>query len=149
VEPPPAADTTKPSEPTPPADTAKPSEPAPPADTAKPAIPGDTTKPAGNIDYTNDGGPANHDPHSHAADAKVWPNPFVNRVNVKMDNSGRGRMDIGVYNASGRPVKTFSVTKSGDKWQGNFDLSGIPAGIYFMNFRMSDRFITVKVIKMK
>jgi hypothetical protein len=95
-----------------------------------------------------DGEPAGNNPHDNA-DATVWPNPFKNTVHVKMDNPHRGRMDITVYDAAGRPLKSFHSSKNSDHWQENFNLSGLNSGIYFMNFKMSDLFGTARIIKVE
>ncbi|MGQ9817099.1 MAG: T9SS type A sorting domain-containing protein, partial [bacterium] len=84
---------------------------------------------------------------------KIFPNPFVKRLNIRLDNSSDGKASIRIYDISGRLVKNLheGVIRANSllTWDGTDDNGKIASqGIYFVQIRDSKgKFMVHKVLK--
>lgn len=84
-------------------------------------------------------GPVGIAVHSGAAPLKVFPNPFHDLLNIVCDDPHN---DLILQNVSGELV----YKERGSK-QTSLDLTGIPAGLYFLRITTDKRIKTVKLLK--
>ena len=70
----------------------------------------------------------------------VFPNPVQNNLQIKIGNLEKYKVDI--RNAHGKLIS--SQTFSGDS---EIDLSGLPSGIYFLEFNIQDQFSVKRIVK--
>lgn len=76
----------------------------------------------------------------------VYPNPTKGEVNVIMPSDLKGKTSLSIYNAQGILVKEemFNVETT-DKF--SFDITGLPVGIYFLNWNNTHLQKSGKIIK--
>ncbi len=72
----------------------------------------------------------------------LYPNPMINRLNVRLKNSVTSEVALTIYTLAGTQVKSFSTFE--DK---AFDVSDMASGIYFIKLQIEDQGHTVKFIK--
>jgi len=100
---------------------------------------------------------SNEDELSPNPDIKlsVYPNPFVDKVNIKYTPYSTGETVLSIYNIKGQLVRSYSgAAKAGDpqhiQWEGN-DKNGrsVSKGLYFCKIYMPDnKMIFKKFVKM-
>ena len=66
------------------------------------------------------------------AQISLYPNPGKDRLQLKLDNKYRGKLNITIRNMSGGVVYKSSFTKQRIQWQTTLDLKELPAGIYLI-----------------
>ncbi|OQX73105.1 MAG: hypothetical protein B6D61_12920 [Bacteroidetes bacterium 4484_249] len=70
---------------------------------------------------------------------RVFPNPTSGKVRIEGDKIQK----IEIIDMEGKPVRTF-ISKKGENFE--IDLSGKPAGLYFISFILKDRTLVRKLI---
>ena len=70
----------------------------------------------------------------------MYPNPTVGKIGIRTDLKLNG---IVVTNQLGTEVLQIS----GDDFNKSYDLTQLPAGIYFVTFKMNDTQVTKKLIR--
>jgi hypothetical protein len=77
---------------------------------------------------------------------RVYPNPVKNLLVINILHANKGKHQIELLNANGLKIKEQQLNYNGmgalEKW----NLSGLPAGQYFLNIRQMDA-VTGKQIK--
>ncbi|MFS4493151.1 reprolysin-like metallopeptidase [Maribacter sp. 2308TA10-17] len=77
-------------------------------------------------------------------DPVVYPNPFDDEVNVFFSDTVE-QVEVQVFNANGRFIRKGSYQVNGNDLK--LDLSGLSAGLYFIQFNAKNIMGTTKVIK--
>jgi hypothetical protein len=77
---------------------------------------------------------------------KIYPNPTGGRFTVSMDSPETGRVDMKVFDMSGRQIRNMSADKTTEYWEKSMDLSGILPGKYILNVRISNTTDSYKLI---
>ncbi|MEI6946353.1 autotransporter-associated beta strand repeat-containing protein [Paraflavisolibacter sp. H34] len=77
---------------------------------------------------SNGGGSAN----SSLETMKVFPNPTDGNFKVRLNSRETGTVVIGIYNSNGVLIQAVSEGKSGDVYQREFKLQGVPKGMYMV-----------------
>ena len=92
---------------------------------------------------------------AHSVQAQIYPNPFQNLLNIKLNLSDKTEIRaIGVYDINGNRIKTLANRLSGPKkilnWDG-YDKTGeeVPAGVYFLYFETAKKSFIKKIIKLE
>ncbi len=80
---------------------------------------------------------------------RVFPNPSNGEaVNVRLDNTAQGEVQIGVYDYTGREVRAQRIEKAGPVLQTTLNLNGLPNGMYTVRVLQEGSFQAIrKVIK--
>ena len=86
----------------------------------------------------------------------VFPNPFTDRLSVTYQNASQGKVDLKVYDVTGRLVKRLTVpldeSLSYITWEGTDDHGrAVPQGVYFLRVDNPDsgNIIGQKILKVK
>ncbi|WP_020527096.1 PKD domain-containing protein [Flexithrix dorotheae] len=73
----------------------------------------------------------------------VFPNPFKNEINLSLPNEVKGEVSLWLINATGQVI-----------WEGNTDFGGVkidtnnlPRGLYFLKFRLNEKYGLIKLTK--
>jgi hypothetical protein len=76
-----------------------------------------------------------------------YPNPFINSTTITWQQPEKAHVVLKVYDFTDREVKTLVDSEQAKgEHKIKFDASGLPAGIYFFQFRANGRFETKKMI---
>lgn len=85
---------------------------------------------------------------SQLAIAKLYPNPILNQLRVKLNgaNSHKGTLQIRSSSGDVKKQKQFSVKEGGSlvNWNG---LGSLPAGIYILTAKTGQGYVTKRIIK--
>ena len=86
----------------------------------------------------------------------VFPNPFTDRLSVTYQNASQGKVDLKVYDVTGRLVKRLTVpldeSLSYITWEGTDDHGrAVPQGVYFLRVDNPDsgNIIGQKILKLR
>jgi hypothetical protein len=80
----------------------------------------------------------------------VYPNPFSEATTIKFELMNGGNVKLEVYNSTGEQVETIaSESMLKGLHQFEWDVSQLPAGIYFVKLNNGMQTVTKKLIKMK
>jgi uncharacterized repeat protein (TIGR01451 family) len=84
-----------------------------------------------------------------SSDFTVSPNPFSSYVNINIDWKNNGQTAVKIYSSNGREVfsKSIQMYKGTNNIQLN-ELSGLPAGNYFIQFNSTEGSIYKQLIKL-
>lgn len=84
--------------------------------------------------------------YQNAYDLEVYPNPFMNIVNIKFKNHQYGKINIKLFDTEGKMVNSLfeSELDAGDYVLG-FDLSKLTNGLYFLRLANGNE-VTLKII---
>jgi hypothetical protein len=63
---------------------------------------------------------------------EVWPNPANGLFHVSVSELPMGDAQFQVYDLAGRDIWKTVVQGSGNAWQGQIDLRGLPRGVYYL-----------------
>jgi len=74
----------------------------------------------------------------------IFPNPFGNSFRISLPENLNQKINIAIINQAGSTIYTNDLKSSAE-----IDLSGFPAGIYFLKFEGTAQIISQKVLKMK
>lgn len=77
------------------------------------------------------------------ATVRVFPNPFINQLNISINRELQNEIDFALFNAGGKLI--FSK-KLKDR-ENVFELDGLNPGIYFIKFRYMNDVHVMKVLK--
>ena len=69
---------------------------------------------------------------------KVYPNPVKNILEINILHANKGKHQIELLDASGVKVKEIQLDYNGMGALENWNLSGLPAGQYFLNIRQTN-----------
>lgn len=91
----------------------------------------------------------NNEAVKEKAKMTIFPNPLVNNAYIAYELETASKVDIKIYNLSGRMVKQINST-SGNAGKNTvaFDASNLPSGTYIVKFRAGTTNQTAKFIKM-
>ena len=79
---------------------------------------------------------------------ETYPNPVVEELQVNLHSREKGSLIIRVMNQHGQLIKNVMLNKSADELMVRMKLKDIPAGVYFLEFRIGDALKEVrKIIK--
>ena len=76
----------------------------------------------------------------------LFPNPVQDEIQVSLENLSRDPLTIQMLNQSGAPVFIREINIHNSALRTSVDLSGMPAGIYFLKVRQRERIHVEKVI---
>jgi len=78
---------------------------------------------------------------------QVFPNPTTDQVNVSFRLNGLGaEVDLVVSDVLGRTVYTESIQNIAGQYNRAVSLAGRPDGLYLLQLRIGDQFVTRKII---
>ncbi|MCF8370256.1 MAG: C10 family peptidase [Bacteroidales bacterium] len=80
-------------------------------------------------------------------DLVIYPNPTDNVLNIAGRINDTEEMDISIHNSIGQVVQMRKQTKVFGNYELQFDLSDVPAGIYFVQIKTGQQVITRRFIK--
>jgi len=87
---------------------------------------------------------------------EVYPNPFRNFINLKLQTNPKAQTSIKIYDASGRLVKNFSLATcypllpTAVEWNGTDNLGcKLPAGVYFVQLKGRESLLIEKIIRLQ
>jgi hypothetical protein len=69
---------------------------------------------------------------------RVYPNPVKNILDINILHANKGKHQIELLDATGVKVKELQLDYNGMGAIENWNLSGLPAGQYFLNIRQSN-----------
>ena len=69
---------------------------------------------------------------------RVYPNPVKNILDINILHANKGKHQIELLDASGVKVKEIQLDYNGMGALENWNLSGLPAGQYFLNIRQTN-----------
>jgi hypothetical protein len=82
-----------------------------------------------------------------AVQSTVYPNPSAGIFSLRMDHEYSGRIELEVYDATGSLVKRETISWFGP--EATVDISGVPAGMYYINIKGDSFTSTTPLIIMK
>jgi hypothetical protein len=82
-----------------------------------------------------------------AVQSTVYPNPSAGIFSLRMDHEYSGRIELEVYDATGSLVKRETMSWFGP--EATVDISGVPAGMYYINIKGDSFTSTTPLIIMK
>jgi hypothetical protein len=108
-------------------------------------------------EYEGGGGPMSQlSQPMHNTSLAVFPNPFVDNLNITYQIAGQNGADLKLYDVTGRLVKRFNIPSNASfnhiVWNGADDHGRIvPQGVYFLRIDNSDSgdILCQKVLKVK
>ncbi len=74
---------------------------------------------------------------------RVSPNPARNSIYLELVHPELGPLLVSIYDATGRTLRTWKFDKQQPEWDQTLDISGIPAGNYFVQVKGT----TIKEVK--
>lgn len=80
-------------------------------------------------------------------DLVIYPNPVTNVLVLASRSNDMEDIDVSILNSIGQIVQTHSQTRVFGNYELQFDLSDVPAGIYFVQLKTSQQIITRRFIK--
>lgn len=78
----------------------------------------------------------------------VFPNPAHHTINLKFNSSEKSRIEISIYNQSGKAVRENFKYTAAENNTCSIDVSDLPAGIYYIHLNMDDKIISRKIVLM-
>jgi len=82
-------------------------------------------------------------------DMEAYPNPFNDKINVRVQLSVPGQASLQLFDLSGRLIRSLdsqTLTESG-RLQDDFELPGLQPGIYFLRLQHARGVLTRKLLK--
>jgi hypothetical protein len=81
---------------------------------------------------------------------KIFPNPYMDKINLSYESDGAGKVEIKMFNSSGKVVKKIeSVVTSGNNNVQLQDLNSLAPGIYVVNVALNGLTINnQKIVKL-
>jgi len=76
----------------------------------------------------------------------VYPNPTRGNLNIEFENIGKKINSVSIVNVLGDKIYNERLDLNTFKYSRQIDLSNYSNGIYFVRFKMSDGFVTKKLI---
>ena len=76
----------------------------------------------------------------------VYPNPTRGNLNIEFENVGKKINSVSIVNVLGDKIYNERLELNTFKYSRQIDLSNYSNGIYFVRFKMSDGFVTKKLI---
>jgi hypothetical protein len=67
-----------------------------------------------------------------------YPNPVIDRLNLEMEGSLFGQIDVQILDLKGNLVKRMSVRKDQNSWKGFMDVAHLSKGMYILQIKSSD-----------
>jgi len=81
---------------------------------------------------------------------QVYPNPAVDHVNIKLDNTDATNVEISIFDSGlGRLHKQAVFTKPADSVTGKVDLTSLPQGVYTVEVKQGNLKTFRKIVKVK
>ncbi len=77
---------------------------------------------------------------------RVYPNPVKNILYINILHANKGKHQIELLDAKGRKIREVQLKYTGMGALENWNLSGLPAGQYFLNIRQTDP-VTGRLVK--
>ena len=77
--------------------------------------------------------------------ARIYPNPVTGRLNILINDDDE--YTVTIYNTNSFAVMKAKIDTT-DEYYGNWDISGLPAGIYIVELKSRDKVIRQKIIKL-
>jgi hypothetical protein len=78
--------------------------------------------------------------------ARIYPNPAYDIVNIEINNTGGGELEIELMTVSGQVIYRKEYKNIRDPFVKQIDLSGYAKGVYFMRIRQSGAVYNGKII---
>lgn len=79
----------------------------------------------------------------------TYPNPFVNTLDLQVNNDKTGVMSVVIVNQSGLPVKQLQFAKEQGTFRRSITLQDLQPGVYFLRVQMQGWRKVEKIVKMK
>jgi hypothetical protein len=77
----------------------------------------------------------------------IYPNPVSNLLTISSRSNDAEDIDFTILNSMGQVVQTHKQAKVFGNYDLQFDLSGVPAGVYFVQLKTGQQVITRRFIK--
>jgi len=81
---------------------------------------------------------------------KVYPNPFIDKISIEFLLKINESIKVELFNSIGEKVKIKTILPN--SYNSKIELQGLndlPKGIYFINFRIGDQYVTKTISKIK
>jgi len=80
---------------------------------------------------------------------ELFPNPFVNAINVSYNLTKNSSSNIEIFNISGQKLKSLSFeSQNFGNHNLKIDLSNLPLGVYFVKMNIAGNLINKKIVKL-
>jgi len=86
-------------------------------------------------------------PGEISIEATVYPNPSNGIFNLEVKNSLEGKLSVGIYNQFGQEVYFAEQTIDNAFYREQFDLSALPAGLYFIRVANGEMQLLRRLLK--
>ncbi len=78
---------------------------------------------------------------------KILPNPVLSDLNILIENDMKGALSARLFNVHGQLVQTWNFTKVSSKSNEQFDVAGLPNGLYDLVVGNEEKVVAAKVVK--
>ena len=92
--------------------------------------------------------PSGIDLNQNPADFTIYPNPTTDHLNIDLKNAAFGKVELRIFDLTGRMISMEVEQKSETKWTRSLDVSGLEPGAYLLEIRQSGN-RTVKMFNKK
>lgn len=65
---------------------------------------------------------------------EIWPNPASDYLKIRIHNNGLNRIDLSIFDVSGKVFFRKILERKSGTWENKISLSGIPKGMYVLQF---------------
>ncbi len=89
---------------------------------------------------------AAHATQAGAFKATVFPNPATGQATIVLQGDATGRTRVQVADQTGRVLRSLEFRKEFAGAQQELDLSGLPAGVYFLHLTMEEKTETLRLV---
>lgn len=79
----------------------------------------------------------------------VFPNPFKDQLQVRLDNALTGQVRMALIDGSGRALREFEYTKGTNTLLESLNLPDLPVGVYFIRVQMENWERTIRIVKQR
>lgn len=77
---------------------------------------------------------------------QVYPNPFSDEINIRLENTSESNVDVKLYSLEGRLLREYAIFIH-DNTIRLTDLDDLKDGVYFLTFKLGDKEHSLKVLK--
>lgn len=75
----------------------------------------------------------------YSEEVEVYPNPGVNRLGIRLENTWRGQMTVTVLDLAGRTIQAIESNKNSSTWTREFDMTEVQPGVYLIEILLDDQ----------
>lgn len=79
---------------------------------------------------------------------EIFPNPVNDQLNIQINNSAKGNIELQIINLDGKVMKTQSAYSLISRYQDHIDLSGMTEGVYILRTKLESGVYISKFVKL-